>query len=130
MTLDLAASQWSRITGTNRQVEQSAAEPRRDSSAGPLMTGSSLAIRLVVTPSLILFASLAMRRWGAAIGGWLAGFPFTSAPVVLILALEHGRSFAAEAAVGILLGVLSQVAFALTYAALAIRGQAWFACVL
>ncbi|MBU6422843.1 MAG: hypothetical protein KGQ88_02270, partial [Chloroflexi bacterium] len=54
--------------------------------------------------------------------GWLVGFPFTSAPVSLFLALEQGHAFAARAAVGSVAGVLAQTAFPLAYVGLRSRG--------
>src|SRR5262249_21296584 len=48
----------------------------------------------------------------------------TSAPVALILALEHGAAFAAAAAAGTMAGTISQAAFSLAYAGLAARGPA------
>ena len=40
-----------------------------------------LALKLILTPLLIGGASLAARRWGPAIGGWLVSLPLTSGPV-------------------------------------------------
>jgi hypothetical protein len=77
---------------------------------------TSLAVKLVLTPGLVILASLVARRWGSRVGGWVVGFPFTSAPIALVLVVEHGTSFAAAAAIGTMLGVLSQAAFALAYA--------------
>jgi hypothetical protein len=74
-----------------------------------------LVIKLVVTPLLIGGASLAGRRWGHAVGGWLVGLPLTSGPVAFVLAQDQGVRFAAGAAVGMLAGTVSQVAFALAY---------------
>src|SRR5437899_1711909 len=88
---------------------------------------SNLVLKLVVTPALIGAATLAGRRWGPAIGGWLVGLPFTSGPVALFLALDHGAAFAAGAATGMLAGTISQAAFALGYGWAASRGP-WFAC--
>jgi hypothetical protein len=82
----------------------------------------SLALKLVLTPALIGMASLAGRRWGPAISGWLVGLPFTSGPIALFLALAHGSIFAAAAAVGTLAGTISQAAFCVTYAWLARYG--------
>jgi hypothetical protein len=81
----------------------------------------TLALKLVLTPALIGAASLAGRRWGPAVSGWLVGFPFTSAPVALFLALGEGAEFAAAAAVGAMVGALSQAAFSLAYAWVARR---------
>jgi hypothetical protein len=77
--------------------------------------------KLLLTPVLIGAASLAGRRWGPSISGWLVGFPFTSAPVALFLALGYGPGFAAAAAVGTMAGAISQAAFALAYAWVASR---------
>src|SRR5712691_2804961 len=82
---------------------------------------NGLFLKLVLTPALIGAASLAGRRWGPAVSGWLVGLPFTSAPVALFLAIDHGPSFAAAAALGTLAGTISQTLFALAYGWLALR---------
>jgi hypothetical protein len=79
-------------------------------------------LKIVLTPALVGAASLAGRRWGPAVGGWLVGLPFTSGPVTLFLALDHGARFAATVAAGTLAGTLSQAAFCLAYAWTARRG--------
>lgn len=76
---------------------------------------SLLAAKLIVTPLVILVASLVSRRWGDTIGGWVVGLPVVSGPVSVYLMLEHGASFAAEAAVGSITGVTSQACFCLGY---------------
>lgn len=78
----------------------------------------SLLLKLIVTPVLIATATLVGRRWGHALSGWLVGLPLTSGPVVFFLALDQGRHFAAETALGIILGVASQAVFAVSYARL------------
>ncbi|MGH7904686.1 MAG: hypothetical protein ACREPA_11285 [Candidatus Dormibacteraceae bacterium] len=93
------------------------------------MPGDDLALKLILTPLLIGAASLVGRRWGPSISGWLVGFPFTSGPIALFLALSHGAGFAAAAAVGITAGTLSQAAFCLAYAWLAPR-ISWAGCTL
>src|SRR5215472_16420871 len=84
----------------------------------------TLLLKIIVTPALIGIASLAGRRWGPAVSGWLVGLPFTSGPIAFFLALNSGRPFAAAAAAGILTGTLSQAAFALAYVYLA-RRRRW-----
>jgi hypothetical protein len=74
-----------------------------------------LVLKLLVTPLLIAAATLVARRWGPGVGGWLAGFPLTSAPVSVFLALEQGPDFAARAAVGTLLGLTALAVFCLVY---------------
>jgi hypothetical protein len=83
----------------------------------------NVAVKVVVTPLLIGGASLAGRRWGHRAGGWLVGLPLTSGPVAFFLATDHGTGFAGQAAIGMLAGTISQVAFALAYHATARRGQ-------
>jgi hypothetical protein len=70
---------------------------------------------------LVASASLAGRRWGHSISGWLVGIPFTSGPITLFLFLDHGESFAANAAFGSIVGVLAQAAFAVEFSAVAGR---------
>jgi hypothetical protein len=77
---------------------------------------SLLAVKLIVTPLMILAASLAGRRWGTAVGGWLVGLPLTSGPVAVFLAIERGADFAAEASAGSLASVVAQAGFCLGYA--------------
>jgi len=75
-----------------------------------------LALKLLGAPLLILAASLAGRRWGEAIGGWLVGLPLTSGPAIFLLALDQGTDFAARSATGSVGGVIAQAAFCLGYA--------------
>ena len=80
-----------------------------------------LLIKLTLTPILIGGASLAARRWGPSIGGWIVALPLTSGPVALYLALDHGTAFAAGTAEGSLGGLLGDATFALAYGWLACR---------
>lgn len=81
----------------------------------------NLVLKLLLTPLLIGAASLAGRRWGPAISGWLVGLPLTSGPVIFFIALNRGQAFASAAALGILTGTISQALFCLCYGWLAIR---------
>src|SRR5689334_18127322 len=80
-----------------------------------------LVFKLLLTPLFIGLIGLADRRWGATVGGWLVGLPLTSAPVTIFIALALGTSFASHMAIGILLGLISQAVFCLTYAWLSFR---------
>jgi hypothetical protein len=82
---------------------------------------NSLALKLILTPLLVGGASLAGRRWGHSVSGWLIALPLTSGPIIFFLALSQGYAFAAAAAVGVLAGALSPTAFCLTYSWLAAR---------
>ncbi len=75
----------------------------------------SLLIKLVVTPVLVGTASLAGRRWGPGVSGWLVALPLTSGPIVFFLALSHGAHFAGSVAAATLVGAISQAAFCLAY---------------
>ena len=81
----------------------------------------NLTLKLVVTPALIGAATLAGRRWGQSVGGWLVGLPLTTGPVAFFIALDHGEAFAAAAVVGSLAGAVAEVAFSLAYGWSALR---------
>ncbi|HET8979063.1 MAG TPA: hypothetical protein VFN87_12950 [Solirubrobacteraceae bacterium] len=86
-------------------------------------------VALLVAPLLTAAATVATRRWGARTGGVVSAFPAIVGPVLVILALQHGRVFAARAAAGTLLGLVALAAFALTYARLAGRRR-WTICLI
>jgi hypothetical protein len=88
------------------------------------VVAQNVAVKVVVTPLLIGGASLAGRRFGHHVGGWLVGLPLTSGPVAFFLATDQGMPFAGGAAVGMLAGTISQIAFALAYRSAAPRGPA------
>jgi hypothetical protein len=75
-----------------------------------------LALKLVLVPLFLLGVSLAGRRWGPSVAGWLAGLPLVVAPILLILAIEQGAPFAARAAVSTLAATAATVAYAVAYA--------------
>jgi hypothetical protein len=79
------------------------------------------ALKLILAPLIIGSASLAGRKWGPAVSGWIIGLPLTSGPVIFFVALSHDAAFAANAALGVLSGGLSLVAYALTYSWLAVK---------
>lgn len=84
-----------------------------------------LVLKLVLAPVIIGSASLAGRKWGPAVSGWIVGMPLTSGPVIFFVALAHDVTFAANAALGVISGGLSLVAYALTYSWLATRFR-WY----
>ncbi len=80
-----------------------------------------LAWKLFLVPAFIGMMSLAGRRWGPAISGWLVGLPVVAGPIVLFLAVEQGTAFASGAAHGTLLGLASLSAYVLVYGRLSRR---------
>ena len=85
----------------------------------------ALALRFLLAPILVALATLAARRYGDRIGGWLSAFPFVAGPLLLVLCLERGAPFAAASARNAILGIASLGFFALGYAHLA-RRLAWW----
>ena len=83
---------------------------------------SLLLLKLIATPLLVGGASIAARRWGPAIGGWIVSLPLTSGPVLFFLALDPGPAFARAATTGTLLGLGAICGFAIGYLAGSRRG--------
>jgi hypothetical protein len=75
-----------------------------------------LTLKLALVPSLIAGVTLAGRRWGPSVAGWLSAFPVVSAPILFFIALQQGAAFTAVAAVGTLSAVLAILAFGISYA--------------
>ena len=75
-----------------------------------------LALKLCLVPSFLLLISLAGRRWGPEVAGWLAGLPLLTGPILFLLALEMGTAFAASSATVSLSAVLGAVVFIVVYA--------------
>jgi hypothetical protein len=49
-----------------------------------------LALKLSLVPLLIYLVTLAGRRWGPAVAGWLSAFPIVARPILFALTLEQG----------------------------------------
>jgi hypothetical protein len=87
-----------------------------------------LLLKLLLVPGLVAVVTLAVRRWGPAVGGWLAGLPVVAGPVLVFYAIEQGDAFAAQAAHATLAGLIATSAFAVAYARCAVRVP-WYGCV-
>lgn len=88
---------------------------------------TELLVKLLLAPTFVVGASLTARRFGPRVGGLIGGLPVVAGPILLAYALAHGKDFAAGAAAGTLLGLVSLIAFVVVYGRLA--GQLpWFAC--
>jgi hypothetical protein len=90
---------------------------------------TQLLVKLLLAPTFVVGASLAARRFGPRVGGLFAGLPVVAGPIVLSYALAHGKGFAAGAADGTLLGLVSLIAFVIVYGRLSHR-LVWAACML
>jgi hypothetical protein len=80
-----------------------------------------LLLKLCLVPALIALVTLAARRWGPGVAGWLSAFPLVAGPILFFIAIEQGAAFAADAAVGTLSGLLAVLAFGILYAWAATR---------
>ena len=58
----------------------------------------SVLLKLALVPLVVWLASLAGRRWGHAVTGWISGLPLIAGPISVFLALDQGNRFAAETA--------------------------------
>ena len=84
-----------------------------------------LCIKLLLVPSLLAAVTLAARRWGANVAGWLGGFPIVAGPVLLVVTLEQGTRFGALAAEAALAAVGPTMLFVVLYAHLSARLRWW-----
>ena len=87
-----------------------------------------LLLKFFLVPSLIAVITLAGRRWGPSMAGWLSGFPVVTGPILLLIAIERGPLFGATAAAWALSAVLANVCFSLGYSWTAVR-YPWWICV-
>lgn len=86
-----------------------------------------LLAKLALAPTIVASGTQAGRRWGHQVGGLVAGFPNTSSPILLFLALERSGAFAATAAVSVLLGLVALAVYGLIYVWAATRFKWWLA---
>lgn len=88
-----------------------------------------LLLKLLVAPGLVGAVTLAVRRWGPGVGGWLSGMPVVAGPILVFLAIEQGPAFGAQAAHATLTGLIGTVAFTVVYARSSV-GLRWFLCLI
>lgn len=87
-------------------------------------SGSLLALKVVGTPLVIGGATIAGRRWGPTVSGWIGGLPLVSGPLTYFLTVEQGAPFGAASAVATLAGLLAVAVFAVAFGRLA-RRSGW-----
>ena len=80
-----------------------------------------LLLKILMTASIVVAASIIVERSGPFIGSLIAALPTAGGAAMIILALEHPPEFIAQSAVGSLIANAVCAFFALTYAALAQR---------
>ena len=82
-------------------------------------------LRLALVPAAIWLATLAARRWGHTVSGYLGGMPLIGGPITLFIAMDHGAAFAARSATFTLAAILGQGAHLLAFAHAARAGAPW-----
>lgn len=89
------------------------------------MISYTLLVKITLMPVLIAGVTLAVRKWGAGIGGWIGGFPWVAAPISFFMALEQGGQFIADSSPAALMGSVGTILFAYAYTWLAARQWHW-----
>lgn len=79
------------------------------------------ALRLALVLAAVWLASLAGRRWGHTVSGYLGGFPLIGGPITFYLAHDYGNAFAAQSATVTLAAIAGQAAHLLAFAHVARR---------
>jgi hypothetical protein len=80
-----------------------------------------LLLKLLVAPGLVAAVTLAVRRWGPSIGGWLSGMPVVAGPVLVFVTIEQGAAFGARASHATLAGLIGTISFTVAYARTSVR---------
>lgn len=88
------------------------------------------ALRLALVPTAVWLASLAARRWGHSVSGYLGGMPLIGGPITLFLALDLGADFAARSALFTLAAIAAQAAHLVTLGHVGRRTRSWLAALL
>lgn len=81
----------------------------------------TLALKLLLAPALVVGSTLAGRRWGPRVGGVLVCLPVVAGPILLVVWLQHGATFAAGTARAAMLGIVPLALFAVVVAGLSRR---------
>lgn len=93
------------------------------------LTALLLLLKLTLSPLFICGVTLAVRRWGMGIGGWVASLPVNGGPILLFFCLEQGNAFGANAARFTLVSIMGVGLYSLAYAWLAQRMH-WTVCLM
>lgn len=55
-------------------------------------------LKISLVPVVVWLASIAGRRWGHSVAGWISGLPLIAGPISVFLAIDPGPQFAAASA--------------------------------
>jgi hypothetical protein len=87
-------------------------------------------LRLALVPAAVWLASLAARRWGHTVSGYLGGMPLIGGPITLFLAIDHGAEFGARSAMFTLAAVAAQSAHLVAFGRVGRSPRRWPAALL
>ena len=97
-----------------------------------------LLLKIAMTATIVVAASVVVERSGPFVGALIASLPTAGGAAMIILAIEHPPAFIAASAVGSMVSNAMVAIFALTYATLAQRRSlavslglaflVWFGC--
>lgn len=90
-----------------------------------IIVSQLLLIKILLMPTLIAGVTLAVRKWGEGIGGFIGGFPWVAGPVSFFIALEQGPDFVVASTPSAMMGVIGTYSFALIYT-VAAKKVSWF----
>lgn len=82
---------------------------------------AGLLLKIAMTATIVVAASVVVERSGPFVGALIASLPTAGGAAMIILAWEHPPAFIAQSAVGSMVANAAVAFFALTYAALAQR---------
>jgi len=88
-----------------------------------------LVLRFTLVPIFIAIVTLVGRRWGPRVAAFVTALPVVVGPTFFFYAVQQGRSFAAHAAEGTLLGLVGVAAFCAAYGIGSTR-RGWLTCLL
>jgi hypothetical protein len=80
---------------------------------------AGLLLKIAMTASIVVAASVVVERSGPFVGALIASLPTAGGAALIILAIQHPPSFIAASAVGSMVANAAVAVFALTYATLA-----------
>ena len=89
----------------------------------PAVFWFGLLLKIAMTTSIVVAASVVVERSGPFIGSLIASLPTAGGAAMIILAVEHSSLFIAQSVVGSMVANAVCALFALTYAALAQRNS-------
>ena len=77
---------------------------------------SLLLVKILLSAVLVAAATLVQRHYGHRASGFLVGLPITTAPYLLLVAIQHGSQFTIHSAQGVLQGQIALLLFLVSYA--------------